>query len=128
MLKAVGKYAQGTNMGLERLLNLIKRATPPHPRKPRATRIISGGVVTQYMRNYLDKGRADNRGQMTRATLVKRGVPVRATRAKREKATSSGIKWHVRWANAKLTSNQVRLGDGSEETLRSRCAKEWKDP
>ena len=36
----LNKYLLGTNMGLERLLNLFKRSAPSPQRKPRATRLV----------------------------------------------------------------------------------------
>ena len=39
----LAKQLKGTNMSLEQLLNLIKRASPSPQRKPRAARLVAGG-------------------------------------------------------------------------------------
>jgi hypothetical protein len=79
LLKELGVTAQGTNMSLERLLLLIKNASPKkHGRAPHAARLCQAGALGQLMKRHLDTGGSDRRVHASRPELVADGVKVRA--------------------------------------------------
>ena len=79
LLDAVSKHAGSTNMGLERLLSLIKASTPPTSnRAPGAERLLYSGTLTQFLHRHLRDGGCDCRGSPTREQLIEAGVPIQA--------------------------------------------------
>jgi hypothetical protein len=118
MLEAIGQFAQGTNMGLERLLSLIKCSSPSvGRRKPAAERLWAAGTLTQMMQRHLAAGRRDFRGHMRRSSLAKLGVRIRAVNRKRSRASQA---WHLRYSNSKLKEHPDR------EHGRREFSREWK--
>ena len=107
-------------MGLERLLNVIKQATPAINRKPRASAIIARGTLTQIMKRHLDNGFTDNRGHAQRKALREQGVKVNLRKA-REKGKSTE-RWHIRYGNAhaaelmRTTQGPVQDWDAARKT------------
>ena len=66
-----------TNMGLERLLSLIKSASPEvKGRKPRAVKVVTRGHLSVSLRHHLDAGLPDSRGQIDRKGLIEQGVQI----------------------------------------------------
>jgi hypothetical protein len=118
MLEAIGQFAQGTNMGLERLLSLIKCSAPSVGRRhSSAERIWAAGTLTQVMQRHLAAGHSDFRGHMRRSSLKKLGVRIRVVKRRRSRASQS---WHLRYASWKLNEHPERAHD------RSLFAREWK--
>jgi hypothetical protein len=128
VLEVVGRIAQGTNMGLERLLALIKSSCPMvNRRKPTAERLYGCGTLTQVMHRHLKTGNADFRGRMRRAKLLQLGVPIRA-KTKLNKKRRRVEAWHFRYGNAKINAEKFLNQDMSHEEAsrrRSVLAKEW---
>jgi hypothetical protein len=108
ILQAVAKYSQGTNMSLERLLALVRSASPTvKGRKPRASKMVVRGHLTQLIRDHLDAGMADNRGQESRKQLIASGVRCNLVSSRRrEKGTT---RWHIRYANQRVVERQVTV-------------------
>jgi len=103
IIAAAAQHCQGTNMGMERLLSLVRSATPVcKGRKPRAARVVGRGMLTQLMRRQLDCGLPDNRGHQVRE-LIKDGVQVNCNRH-RAKGT---VRWHLRYANSKVAEHKA---------------------
>ena len=106
VLNALVKFGRCTNMSLERLLALIRAATPRlKGRHPRASSVIARGMATQLMRAHLECGMPDMRGKTKRAQLVAGGVAVKQ-RSLRPRAKTCGDRWHVRYGNAKVTEGK----------------------
>ena len=105
-LAAIAKSIHGTNMSLERLLALMRSASPSFKgRKPRASKYVCRGNLTQHLRRHVDSGSSDSRGQAKRAQLVKEGVQVALkSNHKKEKGTA---RWHVRYGNHKVVEYQA---------------------
>ena len=107
-LQRVCQLSEVTNMGLERLLALIRASTPERKgRRPRATNIACRGVLTQLMRRHLDAGLEDHRGQIRRPELLRRGVRVNLRAAQRRQC-GTGARWNLRYANARLAEIEAR--------------------
>jgi hypothetical protein len=81
-LKCFGKEAMVENIGLERLLSLIRASF--QPRVPTAGRLLSAGFMTQWMRLHKLAGGNDPR-TVTRKHLQRRSVLTRALIRKRKK-------------------------------------------
>ena len=93
LLDAIAQYGCITNMPLERLLALIRRASPKSVRKPRAVKLIAAGSLTQFMSQHKKRGGKECRGKAKRKDLLKQAVPVRLRRAKKKAAGS--VRWHI---------------------------------
>ena len=90
-MSSLAVHSHGTNMGLERLLALIRSATPTTKgRKPRASKVIVRGSLTQSLRKHTGYGLLDKRGHAKRADLISSGVQVNCYKAQRRKAQTRG--------------------------------------
>ena len=104
---AAAEHLHATNMSLERLLALVRAATPKSQgRKPKAEKLISRGLLTQVHRRHLQNGGEDNRGQESRKKLLEQGVELRA-QLKKQKSRLGTPRWHLRYANTKVAERQA---------------------
>ena len=70
LMDAVARYGLATNFSLENLLALIRSATPScKGRKPRASKLLCRGMVTQLLRGHLECGRPDHRGKQSQKKI-----------------------------------------------------------
>ena len=76
-MNAWAAHAKVCNMHLERLLALVKRASPG--KLPYAERVCAAGLLTQWISPHLSEGGSDPR-ITTRADLVADGVPLECSR------------------------------------------------
>jgi len=123
----MAKYCPATNFSLERLLALIRAASPKcKGRKPTATKVIARGMLTQMMRQHLDNGLKDHRGQEKRSDLIKKGVCINA-KSRKSKGTSTGARWHIRYGNFKVSKMLEEQGGTIDDCdkVRAEAAKEW---
>ena len=101
LMDAVARHGLATNFSLENLLALIRSATPScKGRKPRASKLLCRGMVTQLLRGHLECGRPDHRGKQSRSELISSGVQIKAVR--RRKRIEGTRRWHIRFANAEV--------------------------
>ena len=106
-LLAAAEHLHATNMSLERLLALVRAATPKSQgRKPKAEKLRSRGLLTQVHRRHLQNGGEDNRGQESRKKLLEQGVELRA-QLKKQKSMLGTPRWHLRYANTKVAERQA---------------------
>jgi hypothetical protein len=61
LLQTVLEIGQATNMPLERLLAMIKKASPSISRRPTVERVLNAGMLTQCMNNHVQRGGVDSR-------------------------------------------------------------------
>jgi hypothetical protein len=89
-------------------------------RHPTVERLSCCGLLAQHMRRHKARGLDDLRGPATRSRLVAEGVPIRATRTK---GTSSGPRWHLRYANATVLhqTHRRRSASGCHHVNRMRA-------
>ncbi|CAK0874208.1 unnamed protein product [Prorocentrum cordatum] len=122
----MSRRAGATNMGLERLLNLITKSAPSQVRRPVAERVVYAGALTQFQQRYLQVGFQDRRGHEKRADLVRRGVPIAATAKSR--SAGSGSRVHVSYGNMLLAQWLADHPEATEREIReqqSKCMSAW---
>jgi len=126
IIEKLCKHCPATNFGLERLLSLIRSASPKlKGRKPTASKVIARGALAQMIRRHLENGLDDCRGKQTRSQLIEGGVKIDAVSHAR--ATSTGARWHIRYGNSKAKAMEEAGGSPLEQrNERSRACSAWK--
>jgi hypothetical protein len=107
----MGSRGRVTNMGLERLLGLIKKASPA--RLPYAERLLAAGLLTQWLKPHLAAGGEDPR-TVTRAQMIRDGVPIEANRTS---SLRGGLRASHCYANDELAKVKLARKQAGEEPL-----------
>jgi len=123
----LAKHAPATNFALERLLALVRSASPTcRGRKPTASKVVSRGMLTQLLRRHCECGLPDARGKRKRRDLINDGVHINAV-ARKQRGTTTGARWHIRYGNHKV-SEYLRTHGGTvvdADEIRRQAVREW---
>lgn len=91
-LRMWAKDTKFTNMHIERLLSLIKSASPA--KRPYVERVLGAGFLTQFLQSHKAHGGNDPR-ILTREELCQQGAPLKCNRAKSNRGGCRGSTLHV---------------------------------